>query len=44
MMNEFMGYVGLWGIVLIVIVLVFWMFYWYFVLKSWCEWVGVGLV
>jgi methanethiol S-methyltransferase len=43
-MNELMGPAGLWGIALIVIALVSWMFYRYFAPKSWREWAGAGLV
>lgn len=43
-MNELMGHAGLWGIALIVIALVSWMFYRYFAPKSWREWAGAGLV
>lgn len=35
---------GPWGIALIVIALVSWMFYRYFAPKSWREWAGAGLV
>lgn len=43
-MNEQTGHAGLWGIALIVIVLVSWLFYRYFAPKSWREWAGAGLV
>ena len=35
---------GAWGIALIVIVVVSWLFYRYFAPQSWREWVGAGLV
>lgn len=43
-MNEVIGHTGLWGLALIVIVLVSWLFYRYFAPRSWREWAGAGLV
>lgn len=43
-MNEVIGHTGLWGLALIVIVLVSWLFYRYFAPSSWREWTGAGLV
>lgn len=43
-MNEVIGHTGLWGVALIIIVLVSWLFYRYFAPKSWREWAGAGLV
>ena len=43
-MSEFDAYAGMWGIALIVIVVVSWLFYRYFAPRSWREWAGAGLV
>ena len=43
-MIESIEHSGAWGIALIVIVVVSWLFYRYFAPQSWREWVGAGLV
>lgn len=43
-MSELMANAAGWGIALIVIVVLSWLFYRYFAPKSWREWVGAGLV
>ena len=43
-MIESFEHSGAWGIALIVIVVVSWLFYRYFAPKSWREWVGAGVV
>lgn len=43
-MSERMANTAGWGIALIIIVLLSWLFYRYFAPKSWREWVGAGLV
>lgn len=43
-MDETFNHAGAWGIALIVIVLVSWLFYRYFAPKSWREWAGAGAV
>ena len=43
-MNDLVGPTGLWGVALIMVVLVSWLFYRYFAPKSWREWAGAGLV
>ena len=43
-MIESFEHSGAWGIALIVIVVVSWLFYRYFAPQSWREWVGAGLV
>lgn len=43
-MNEVIGHTGLWGVALIMVVLVSWLFYRYFAPRSWREWAGAGLV
>lgn len=43
-MSEYIANTAGWGIALIVIVLVSWLFYRYFAPQSWREWVGAGLV
>lgn len=43
-MIESFEYPGSWGIALIVIVVVSWLFYRYFAPESWREWVGAGVV
>ncbi|MES1944517.1 Isoprenylcysteine carboxyl methyltransferase [Salinisphaera sp. PC39] len=43
-MNESIAHSGAWGIALIVIVLVSWLFYRYFAPIRWREWAGAGLV
>ena len=41
-MNDLVGPTGLWGVALIMVVLVSWLFYRYFAPKSWREWAGAG--
>ena len=43
-MNDPLAHSGAWGVALIVIVVVSWLFYRYFAPQSWREWVGAGLV
>ena len=43
-MNDPIAHSGAWGVALIIIVLVSWLFYRYFAPQSWREWVGAGLV
>ena len=43
-MSELFAHSGAWGLALITIVLVSWMFYRYFAPESWREWAGAGLV
>ena len=43
-MNESFTHAGAWGIALIVIVLVSWLFYRYFAPRRWREWTAAGLV
>lgn len=43
-MNEPFAHAGAWGITLIVVVLVSWIFYRYFAPKNWREWAGAGVV
>ena len=43
-MTDPIAHSGAWGIALIVIVVVSWLFYRYFAPESWREWVGAGLV
>ncbi len=43
-MNEVTGHTGWWGVALIMVVLVSWLFYRYFAPRSWREWAGAGLV
>ena len=43
-MTDPIAHSGAWGIALIVIVVVSWLFYRYFAPESWREWVGAGVV
>ncbi|OYV52900.1 MAG: isoprenylcysteine carboxyl methyltransferase [Acidocella sp. 20-58-15] len=43
-MNLVIAHSGSWGIALIMIVVASWLFYRYFVPKTWHEWAGAGLV
>jgi protein-S-isoprenylcysteine O-methyltransferase Ste14 len=43
-MSDSIAHSGAWGIALIIIVLVSWLFYRYFVPQNWREWVGAGVV
>jgi protein-S-isoprenylcysteine O-methyltransferase Ste14 len=43
-MNLHIAHSEFWGLAVIMIVVVSWLFYRYFAPKNWCEWAGAGLV